>query len=336
MKIKARLLNKIIPEILVGSGLYHLAKPIIRSMGIIFMLHRVLPNELKSKSSGNRLYEVTPEYLEKSIIYYLEQGYDVISMDELHKRLTSPNGNRKFVAYTFDDGYSDLMDFAYPIFKKYNLPFTLYLASGFPDKSVILWQYFFEEAFHKDKLNYMSSKLSEVANSFCKSENEELINEFREVLINHDLNPSEPVSKLTLEWHQISEMLDSGLLNLGAHTVNHYSLNTLSGKKIEREITESKKTIESRLGISVNHFAYPYGSRESVGEREIKITSRLGFLTSVTTRQALILKKHNEYLNALPRFNFIEFNPGNNSFFKLIESGALQLIANKFRKFVTL
>ena len=60
-------------------------------------------------------------------------------MDEVHRRMTEGDFRRRFVAVTFDDGYRDNLEFAYPILKKYEVPFTVYVATSFADRIGELW-----------------------------------------------------------------------------------------------------------------------------------------------------------------------------------------------------
>ena len=65
---------------------------------------------------------------------------DLISLDEMHRRLTTGDyPRRRFVCVTFDDGYRDNLQFAYPVLKKYEVPFTIYVATSFADRIGELW-----------------------------------------------------------------------------------------------------------------------------------------------------------------------------------------------------
>jgi peptidoglycan/xylan/chitin deacetylase (PgdA/CDA1 family) len=85
-----------------------------------------------------------------------------------------------------------------------------------------------------------------------------------------------------LAWNEIREMLRAGI-HFGAHTLTHPDLTRLTLEPLEREIVESKKTIEDALGSSVESFAYPYGrydarSRELVRRHfSCACSDRLGF-----------------------------------------------------------
>ncbi len=62
-----------------------------------------------------------------------------------------------------------------------------------------------------------------------------------------------------MTWEQIQEIDRDGLVLFQAHSVTHRDLTTLPGKELRSELTESKLTLEQRLGKKVNWMAYPYG-----------------------------------------------------------------------------
>ena len=52
---------------------------------------------------------------------------------------------RKFAVFTMDDGYKDNLTNALPVFKKHNLPYTIFLATDFMEGKAILWWYVIED-----------------------------------------------------------------------------------------------------------------------------------------------------------------------------------------------
>lgn len=62
-----------------------------------------------------------------------------------------------------------------------------------------------------------------------------------------------------LDWNKIKELIDSNLVDIGSHTCNHIDLKNLDIKEMEYEIIGSKNNIENKLGIVIEHFAYPRG-----------------------------------------------------------------------------
>jgi peptidoglycan/xylan/chitin deacetylase (PgdA/CDA1 family) len=83
--------------------------------------------------------EVTPEFFERVIRRLRRSGADLVGMDEVHRRMRERDFPRRFVSITFDDGYRDTMQCAYPILKKYDVPFTVYVATSFADRIGELW-----------------------------------------------------------------------------------------------------------------------------------------------------------------------------------------------------
>jgi peptidoglycan/xylan/chitin deacetylase (PgdA/CDA1 family) len=64
---------------------------------------------------------------------------DIVSLDEMHRRMTEGDFSRRFVCLTFDDGYRDTLQWAYPILKEAGVPFAVYVPTSFPDRLGELW-----------------------------------------------------------------------------------------------------------------------------------------------------------------------------------------------------
>ena len=91
-----------------------------------------------------------------------------------------------------------------------------------------------------------------------------------------------------ISWDQLREMVGSGLITVGNHTLSHPSLSILTEERLKDEIISAKNIIEGNLGISVNIFAYPYGGAN--GEAE-KILKENGFVAAVTSSRGLSCAK---------------------------------------------
>ncbi len=125
-------------ETLYFSGMHHLMRPLVGGVGAILTLHHVRPPRIDA-FQPNRLLEITPVFLERLLRRLSRSRIDVISLDEMHRRFITGEFKRRFVCITFDDGYKDLMRWAYPLLKKYKLPFALYIPTSFPDRLGELW-----------------------------------------------------------------------------------------------------------------------------------------------------------------------------------------------------
>ena len=82
---------------------------------------------------------MSPAFLEDVLRSLRRAQVDLVSLDEMHRRLTERDFRRRFVCFTFDDGYRDNLHYALPILKKYDAPFALYIPTSFPDRLGELW-----------------------------------------------------------------------------------------------------------------------------------------------------------------------------------------------------
>ena len=89
------------------SGAYRVLRPLMGGVGAILMLHHVRPSR-PDRFQPNHLLEVTPKFFERVIRRLRRSKVDLISLDEMHRRLTTGDfPRRRFVCVTFDDGYRD-------------------------------------------------------------------------------------------------------------------------------------------------------------------------------------------------------------------------------------
>lgn len=80
--------------------------------------------------------------------------------------------------------------------------------------------------------------------------------------------------------YQLQEIAQSGIVEIGAHTVNHYALAGVSDQVAKQEIENSRLQLEQKLGIPIVDFAYPYGS---FNLRTVQLTKEAGYRTAVAT-----------------------------------------------------
>lgn len=126
--------------------IYKAFHPIV---GEIWMLHRVV--EQRSDKPEQRELEVTVDWLEQKVLEYQKRGYIFVSISETLRRIEELENNsftplrrrnkRRFVCITFDDGYRDNYTLAYPMLKRLNVPFSVYVTTGFIDNKLPMWWY---------------------------------------------------------------------------------------------------------------------------------------------------------------------------------------------------
>jgi peptidoglycan/xylan/chitin deacetylase (PgdA/CDA1 family) len=113
-------------------------RPFWGGVGFVLMLHHVRPARA-DEFQPNRSLEVTPEFLAQTVGWLRREGIDIVSLDEMHRRLIECKFDRRFACITLDDGYRDNRIWAYPIFKRYEAPFAIYIPTSFPERRGNLW-----------------------------------------------------------------------------------------------------------------------------------------------------------------------------------------------------
>lgn len=271
------------------------------AVGEILMLHRVV--EDRSLLAANRQMEVTPEFLEKTILNYRAKGYQFVSLDEVYEIIKSKKTqNKKFVCFTFDDGYKDNYELAYPIFKKYNCPFAIYVTTNFPDRKAAIWWYVLEAILKENdtlllgdgtKLPALTTDEKNKAFNYVRSsvfnaKDEDMEELVRQLMCNYAFSFSELAEQLALSWEQIAVIANDPICTIGSHAISHTSLTNLSTEELEQELNDSKANIEKYICKPVFHFAYPYGIYNLQIAESVK---RSGYKTATLANGGQIRKK---------------------------------------------
>lgn len=95
----------------------------------IFVYHSVRPHVL-GESKSQDLFDITPELFEQQLIYLRDNGYIAITTKDL---FTDPvtgkvvTYSKKPVMLTFDDGWKNQYEYAFPLLKKYNVKAVFYI-----------------------------------------------------------------------------------------------------------------------------------------------------------------------------------------------------------------
>lgn len=336
-------------EIINATGIHRFFKPLWGGIGHIVSLHRICPETNSLRLQSPKSLEISPIDLEKAIIRYNELDYEFISLDDLHNILTNNiKYKKKFVAFTIDDGYSDVYYHAFPLFKKYNIPFTVYVTTCFPDKSIYYWWYIIEYYiiqnnyikihFNNTFVEYITESIEQKNDAYLKisaiikshiGNPDFLPNFFRE----NSFFDHKKFNDYSLTWDQIIELSNSGIVTIGAHTINHRVLKNLINEESFNEIRNSKERIESFIGKSVHHFSYPFGGAIEAGQREYDFASEIGFKTATTSKFGNIFPAHKNHLNCLPRVG-IDTTKNINSYINFLDSGIIHFKKNKFNRII--
>lgn len=334
-------------ETLYFSGAHLLMRPLLGGVGAILTLHHVRPPR-PDRFQPNRLLEVTPRFFERVIRRLRRSGADLVSLDEMHRRMTERDFSRRFVCVTFDDGYRDTLQFAHPILKKYEVPYAVYVATSFADRVGEMWWLALEGVIAANDMialrvdgrdrHYECGSVRQKRELFgeiywwlrsLKTE-DEIRQVVRELSARHRIDIAAFCADLCMTWQEIAGLAADPLVTIGAHTVNHVILAKVTETAVRAELDNSRAVIEAALGKRPEHLAYPVGDKTSAGPREFKIAADLGYKTAVTTRPGVIFKQHAGHLTALPRISLNgEFQRPR--YAKVLVSGAATGLWNGFR-----
>jgi peptidoglycan/xylan/chitin deacetylase (PgdA/CDA1 family) len=335
-------------EALYFSGAHRLLRPLLGGVGAILTLHHVRPARTDA-FQPNRLLEVTPEFLDGVLAELRRARVDIVTLDEMHRRLVECDFRRRFVCLTFDDGYRDNLQYALPILRRHQAPFALYLPTSFPDRMGDLWWLTLEKVIAKqtrvalvmdgEDLRYDCDSTEAKYELFehiywwlrsLESE-DDLRGAVRDLASRYGVEPASICDELCMTWAEIGEMAADPLATFGAHTVNHVMLRKASDEAVRSEMQNSAAVIEAALGKRPAHFSYPVGDRTSAGPREFAIAAELGFKTAVTTRPGVLFPEHGAHLTALPRIS-LNGEYQQPRYAKVLMSGVATAMWNRFRR----
>jgi len=81
---------------------------------------------------------------------------------------------------------------------------------------------------------------------------------------------------------QLKEIVQSGLVEIGGHAINHPALTSLNKEAAMRAISDDKKFLEEKFGLKLTSFAYPYGLFNEEVEKLVKDAGYLQAVSVVT------------------------------------------------------
>lgn len=315
-------------------------------LGSCLLYHRVGSEEAAKRSAYGGLTVPAARFTEQ--MRYLSENYRCLSVTELVSRLERGTLAPRSVAVTFDDGYRDNMEVALPILERFGVPATVFVSTGLVENATGLWWYDLEELLSKlsaidvvwrgraIRYNLRTSaqkiaaalELNEVLKTLDPESQQSLLRR-----IGGELYAERTYRSALLTWDELHHFARHPLITIGAHTVRHPVLSSLSASELERELWESRRTLEDHLGGPVTLFAYPYGGTGQVSRREFRAAHAAGFAASFTTRFGHIQREHRADLQAIPRISIAGTDDLATVARKL--SGLTALMAQRGRRLVT-
>jgi peptidoglycan/xylan/chitin deacetylase (PgdA/CDA1 family) len=226
-------------------------------------------------------------------VRFLTRNFDVVGVSDLPRVLGGERG--RFAMITFDDGYLDNYEAAFPILRAYGARAVFFLATGFLDEGKAAWW---------DEISWMvrCSTRRELApsQSFDRplslapdakaSALDLLLRKYKslpgrrtESFLNHLADacgtgrcPPSATANLWMNWDHVREMHAHGM-QFGGHTVSHPVLARISADEELFEVVECKRRIETELRRPVTAFSYPVGQPDSYDVRTKSCLNDAGY-----------------------------------------------------------
>lgn len=287
------------------------------SIGTILMLHRIERPD-PSHIQCNEHLKISPEFLESTILEFKKKGFSFISMDELYDVLIHKKDTKKLIVFTLDDGYQDNIINGLPIFRKYSIPFTIYVSTGMVEREFIYWNCLIEDLILQnnkiildDGSSYSCKNKEKVfmalRKKIIKIHPRNLQKDMNKLFSNYNIDLYKYSDRLPLTWGQIKLLRDEPLATIGCHSHSHSSMNFFSKEENILDIKKANSLFKEKTNITPKHFCYPYG--ENISNKEAEAIKSLGFKTAVTG-SGNIYPKHANNLFLLPRIFITEkLNP---------------------------
>ena len=321
-------------------GVNRLFRWINRDKAIILMYHGICNDEFDLLIGYDERH-LPVSVFKKQLDYLSNNGYQFTSMTELINKIVNHEKIGKNVVLTFDDGFLNVINNAYPLMLQFNAKGCYYLVSGLTGEEQLLWTDYVETAIRN--INTHSFSFSFRGEDVCYDLGNKQLREATMVDIKTKLRTLSNRERLDhlkqfdsvilseipddfriASWEQISE-LDPEMMEIGNHSKSHPNCGNLSSdEELEEEIILSKQELETKAGRKVNHFCYPAGSyNQEVIDKVIRSESK----SATTVNSGFVTSDSNLFkLNRMnPDKSFLLFKSrisGSNQIFRLIKKWA--------------
>ena len=279
------------------TGLQRLLhETIFRNELTILMYHAVVRSPLAVPESS-----FLDETSFRRQMRYLKNNLEVISLSAAIQRLKAGGVKRPTAVITFDDGFQNNYDVAFPILREERLPATIFLTTGFVNTQDAPWFCRLhgaliatcENSFAWDgrefDLRTPEARLRtyiDIRETLKRLSHDELVKENRSIIQRLGDDPDRPIGLESpfrmLTRQAILDMAASGLIEFGAHTVSHPILSRLSSTECREEVDRSIRAVAELTQQSCESFAYPNGGALDFNQESIRILESCGARAAVT------------------------------------------------------
>jgi len=276
-------------------GINALSRALNRHKAIILWYHGICDDGFDLLKGYDERH-ISKSSFRKQMEHLKRKGYSIISLTELVNTIKNKGKFYKNVVLTFDDGFRNVIENAYPIMREYNAKGCVYLVSDLIGTGTLLWTDYVETVirnqkqgnfqfdFKGEKYTYIltNKKSYEYAMRDIKTKLRSISDIERREHLKQFINlkiENTPKEFLLASWEGIKE-LETDVFEIGSHTKSHPNCtNLISDEELQNEILFSKNKIEEMIGRKIEHFCYPAGS---YNDRVIDTVVASGYQSAVT------------------------------------------------------
>jgi peptidoglycan/xylan/chitin deacetylase (PgdA/CDA1 family) len=288
--------------------------------GVVLRFERVRPGRgARFQPLSSR--EITPKFLDRTIRALKRWKYEIVSIDEVCRRAVTLRASRRFVCLTFDGSYKDLIISAYPVLRKHDVPFTVYVPTAFPDRLGEAWWLALEAVIARENRVSLVMDRNErhfdIGNASEKYQLYEFLAGWMRTLAPADLSTAikdlctrysvdlAGLSRVaSMDWDDLATLAADPMVTLGSATVNYPVLTSLKDADALREMTMGRAVAQAAFHRDVKHFAFPFGDREAFRRTHVGMAGEAGFASAATALSGIVEAEGRTNLLALPRISW--------------------------------
>lgn len=280
------------------------ARP-IRSLMNALLGHYVTIYMIHRPATGDGAYEgLSPELLEKAIVYAQENGFEFAALDDLiSDALAGRTRTRPTLCFTLDDGYQDQLDILVPVLLKHQCQPTLFVLVDMIDNLEWPWDSQLayalwtapaqtlavtcgEQSLQLDLNTRESRKLARrQLTRLGKTLPATQLIAFKENIIAQlqlEVPATAPASYQPATWDSLREAEAAGL-RIGSHACSHQVFTALSTDEITAELARAKQRLTQELINPSQVFCYPSGTVRDFLPEHFPLVRNAGHNAAVTS-----------------------------------------------------
>lgn len=270
---------------------------------LILMYHRIADVPVDPRGTA-----VAPSRFAQHM-EYIHQTCHPIRLLELVDAVQKRAVPHRAVAITFDDGYANNLIHAYPLLKANQIPATMFsIAANIDANNGFEWDILDQILLQVDPLpehlhiclqgreyDWSTASLIQrqqayqsIRHLFRSMTSRERTHTITDLLDWAGLKQAEIPTCRSLTADELLQLAQDELFDLGAHTLTHPILSTLSIDDQRTEILGSRQRLEAIAQSPVCTFSYPYGQLGDFTDETVKIVQSAGFRAACTTIQGVV------------------------------------------------